>query len=215
MGMAARRKEPQPEFGSERMSSISSKSRIDLCPGASRRWASPEFLEPLLPAGFVVIAVHFADTIEVRSEPSGQRLAKLGFAGPRWPYTKMFTPGVPVDSAPLTNFSMWSRSSATWSKSAHSSSPGVAASSSRLHTSRSLLIGAEASRPRRSTLVISPSSSTDTSPDRTSGASAAKRVWNESAGTPRTQGRRLLVTLKNLRMLWRRPVSKQSQSGPR
>ena len=61
---------------------------------------------------------------------------------------------------------------ATWSKSAQSSSLGDTAPSSRRFTSRLAGPGTVASRCRRLTIARSPSLSMDTSPDRTSGASS-------------------------------------------
>ena len=100
----------------------------------------------------------------------------------------MFTPRAPLASAPLITLSMWSRSWATWSKSDQSSSLAGAASRSRRCTSVPEPAGAAASRFSRSSAFRSPSLSTQTSPERTSGASARRRPWTVFADTSRSAG---------------------------
>ena len=85
-------------------------------------------------------------------------------------------------------FSIWSRSRATWSKSDHWSSLAGAASSSSRCTSVPEPAGAAASRFSRSSAFRPPSLSTETSPERTSGASARRRPWTVFADTPRSAG---------------------------
>ena len=65
--------------------------------------------------------------------------------------------------------------------------------------SRSPSSGREASRYRRLTIWMSPSSLTDTSPDFMSGASAVKRAQNVPAGKSSMRDKMGIVTLINLR----------------
>ena len=82
-----------------------------------------------------------------------------------------------------------------------------AASKSRRCTSSPEPAGAAASRFSRSSAFRSPSLSTQTSPDRTSGASPRRRAWTVFAETPRSAGSAGFWTLSGVNLLNDRKMS--------
>ena len=184
---------------SESRSSISSNSRIELRQSPRTRCARRSSWRRSPRLGSRPCSSASPTLYILTPSRCARVLQNCVFPVPGGPYNSTLTPRLPASNAPAIRRSTWSRPAATWSKSDHSSSVAGARSNSSCRTSAPLRAGACTKRNSRCRSLKSPSSSTDTSPDRTSGAPTARRRRNVPMETPSTLATARFPREKNCR----------------